>query len=152
MKSVHFIGIGGIGMSALSQWYVYKGWEVTGSDVLDSVVTQTLRGKGIKISITPDGDATMIEQTIERVIYSTAVPEEHPERAEARRRGTPQLSYPEALGEVTAQYKTIAICGTHGKSTTTAMTALVMNTAGLDPTVIVGTRLKEFGGNNFTIG
>jgi len=80
------------------------------------------------------------------------VKESNPELAEAKTRGLKCLSYPQALGELTKNHFTIAISGTHGKSTTTAMIALILIKAGLDPTVIVGTRLKEFGDSNFRLG
>jgi UDP-N-acetylmuramate--alanine ligase len=80
------------------------------------------------------------------------VKETNPEFAEAKTKGLKCLSYPEALGELTKEYFTIAITGTHGKSTTTAMIALILTKAGLDPTVIVGTKLKEFNNSNFRMG
>lgn len=149
-RHAHFIGVGGIGMSALAQWYQGQGWTVTGSDAASSVVTDFLSAHGIPVMVSPDGG--QVPEDAEQVIYSTAVPDAHPERLAARERGVQAQSYPEALGAVTAHYKTIAICGTHGKSTTTAMTALLLIAAGLDPTVIVGTRMDEFGGNNFRAG
>lgn len=151
-KHIHFIGIGGIGMSALAQWHMARGMRVSGSDIADSVVTNMLAEKGADIAISDDEHGRELAADVDEVVYSPAVPADDLERAAARERGIPEKSYPEALGELTRQYKTIAICGTHGKSTTTAMTALMLMEAGLDPTVIVGTRLKELGGSNFRMG
>ena len=151
-RATYFIGIGGIGMSALAQWYAHQGWNVSGSDAAESIVTSDLLSRGTSVSLGKDIDGTRITKDFEFVVYSTAVPEDHPERAKARELGIVEQSYPEALGELTRRYKTLAVCGTHGKSTTTAMLALILVRAGLDPTVIVGTKLKEFGGNNFRAG
>lgn len=137
---VHFIGIGGIGVSALAQYYLAKGCQVSGSDLVSSEITDMLAKKGAKISIgknTPRKDADL-------TIYSPAV--------NVRRPTSNMLSYPEALGELTKQYFTIAVTGTHGKSTTTAMLSLILIKAGFDPTVIIGTKLKEFGDSNFRLG
>lgn len=148
---IYFIGIGGIGVSALAQYYLSQGEEVYGSDVSASEIINLLKARGAKIKI-----GSQIKENIEAnydlVIYSPAVKESNPELAEAKTRGLKCLSYPQALGELTKNHFTIAISGTHGKSTTTAMIALILIKAGLDPTVIVGTRLKEFGDSNFRLG
>lgn len=150
-QHVHFIGIGGIGISALAQWYKSMGWEVTGSDSARSVITDSAKKAGIKVSIAENNSKRITPKT-SLVIYSAAVPNNHPERAKARKLKITELRYSEALGELTKLYKTIAICGAHGKSTTTAMTALMLMKADFDPTVIVGTRMKELGNNNFRKG
>jgi UDP-N-acetylmuramate--alanine ligase len=144
VQAIHFIGIGGIGMSALAQYYASEGWRVTGSDAVTSEITNDLKKKKIRIYI---GQNRENVKKPNLVIYSAAVGEKSPERAEARKRRIPQMSYAEALGGLTKQYTTIAIAGSHGKSTTTAMMAAVLMKAGFDPTVIVGTKTKELKGN-----
>jgi len=147
---IHFIGIGGIGVSALAQYYLEKGHEVSGSDLVQSEITDFLKNKGITIFI---GNASEnIRPDLDLVVASPAVPKTNPEYTKAKELQIPTQSYPEALGQLTQQYYTIAVSGSHGKSTTTAMIALVLVEAGLDPTVIVGTKLKEFGGSNFRMG
>ena len=143
-QAVHFVGIGGIGMSALAQYYASEGWQVSGSDVAASELTDGLKKKKIRVYI---GHARENITKPNLVIYSAAVDEKSPERAEARKRRIPQMSYAEALGGLTKQYTTIAVAGSHGKSTTTAMMATVLMKAGFDPTVIIGTKTKELKGN-----
>jgi UDP-N-acetylmuramate--alanine ligase len=158
---IHFIGIGGIGTSALAQYYLKKGAEISGSDLASSEITEMLKKKGAKIIINAKFKSqnaklqpkiqNLIKKT-DLVIYSQAVPKNHPELRLAREFKVKCLSYPQALGELTKKYFTIAVCGTHGKSTTTAMISLILIKAGLNPTVILGTKLKEFGDSNFRMG
>ena len=153
---IHFIGIGGIGVSALAQYYLAKGHEISGSDLVASEITEYLEKKGVKIII--GNSAENISQDLDLVVYSPAVKKDNPELIEALKiKNYKNLkikikSYPEALGDLTKEYYTIAIAGAHGKSTTTAMIGLVLTKAGFDPTVIVGTKLKEFGDSNFRFG
>jgi len=147
---VHFIGIGGIGVSALAQYYLAKGSVVSGSDLVDSEIIEDLKRKGAVVYIGPNSAENIKDYDL--VIHSPAVKENNSEIIEAERKGIKILSYPRALGELTKEYTTIAVSGTHGKSTTTAMISLVLIEAGLDPTVIVGTKLKEFGDSNFRMG
>ncbi len=147
---IHCIGIGGIGVSALAQYYLEKGHQVSGSDLAASELTDYLQKKGIGIMIGQKPEN--ISGDFDLVIYSPAVKQENPEFKKAKELNLDVQSYPEALGQLTRDYETIAISGSHGKSTTTAMTALVLIAAGLDPTVIVGTKLKEFGGTNYRVG
>lgn len=147
---IHFIGIGGIGTSALAQYYLSKGNIVTGSDLVSSEITDFLSKKGIKIF--KGNFANNIKRGIDLVIYSPAVPKENPEYKRAKELRIELKSYPEALGDITKKYYTIAVAGSHGKSTTTAMIGLILEKAGFDPTVIVGTKLKEFGNSNFRKG
>ncbi|MDD5568815.1 MAG: Mur ligase family protein [Candidatus Pacebacteria bacterium] len=158
---IYFIGIGGIGVSALAQYYLQKGDKVFGSDAYASEMTEMLSKLGANIVIGPQKKenisanpafASSSEAQYDLVIYSPAVKNDNPELMEAKGRGIKCLSYPEALGEMTKEKYTIAIAGTHGKSTTTAMVALILIKAGLDPTVVVGTKLKEFGNSNFRMG
>jgi len=147
---IHCIGIGGIGVSALAQYYLEKGHQVSGSDLAASEITDFLGKKGVTIFI--GNKPENISQNIDVVIYSPAVKPENPEIQKAKVLGIKAQSYPEALGELTKNHYTIAISGSHGKSTTTALIALLMIKAGFDPTVIVGTKLKEFGNSNFRMG
>ena len=127
-----------------------KGHEVSGSDLVASEITDFLAKKGIKIFI--GNDVTNISKDLDLVIYSPAVEQTNPELMAAKSLNIKCQTYPEALGELTKNHFTIAISGTHGKSTTTSMIGLLLEKAGLDPTVIVGTKLKEFGGSNFRAG
>lgn len=138
-KKYHFVGIGGIGVSAIARMLFLQGKEVSGSDSGQSEITDDLQKLGIKIFISHK--AENIEKDTEVVIYSVAIKEDNPEILEAKRRGLICLSNPQALGELSKQMFTIAISGTHGKTTTTAMLGHILKKAGLDPTVIVGSKI-----------
>lgn len=146
---IHFIGIGGIGMSSLAQYYLAQDFLVSGSDVAASEITDDLAKKGVKIFI--GHRAENIPYDLDLIIYTAAVDGENPEIKEVGKNHIKCLSYAKALGELTKEKWTIAISGTHGKSTTTAMLGLILEEAGLDPTVILGTKVKEWGGN-FRLG
>jgi len=153
---IHFIGIGGIGVSALAKYYLKSGHKITGSDLVSSEITEALKKKGAKIFLGPQ-KAQNIQRNVDLVIYSPAVKKDNPELKEACKLKIVNcklkiMSYPKALGELTKNHYTIAVSGTHGKSTTTAMIGLLLTKAGLDPTVIVGTKLKEFGDSNCRVG
>lgn len=148
---VHFIGIGGIGVSSLAQYFLSKGHKVSGSDLAPSEVTDYLKEKGVNILIGPH-TADNLSNDTDLVVFSPAVRPENPEYKKAKESKIRLQSYPIALGELTREYFTIAVSGTHGKSTTTSMLALVLTKVGLDPTVIVGTKIKEFGNTNFRAG
>lgn len=147
---IHCIGIGGIGVSALAQYYLEQGHSVSGSDLAASEITDFLVEKGVKILI--GNTAEHIAPDVDVVIHSPAVRKDNPEMLRAAEYKITTKSYPEALGELTRKYFTIAVAGSHGKSTTTSMLGLLLAAAGLDPTVIVGTKLKEFGNSNFRMG
>jgi len=148
---MHFIGIGGIGASALARYYLEKGHRVSGSDLVSSEIIKALKKLGAKILIGPHR-AENLPKDINLVIYSPAVQSNNPELKEAKKRKIKVQSYPQALGELTKKHFTIAVSGTHGKSTTTCMIGLLLAKAGFDPTVIVGTKIKEFGDTNCRIG
>ncbi len=155
-KAIHFIGIGGIGTSALAKYYLEKGYQVTGSDLVSSEITKSLKKSGAKILIGKHKSENL-PKDCDLVIYTPAIQDNNPELKKAYQIQNTKykiqiLSYPEALGELTKKYFTIAITGTHGKSTTTSMLGLLLTKAGLDPTVIVGTKLKEFGDSNCRVG
>lgn len=153
IKSVHFIGIGGIGISAIARMFLLEGKKVSGSDMAESEVTEGLRAAGAAIIIGQGTDH--VPKDAELIIYSIAFPELAPELFnEIQKKGIPMLSYPEALGVISKDKFTIAITGTHGKTTTTAMIGKVLMDAGLDPTVIVGSFLFDTDGKrtNFVAG
>lgn len=150
-EHVHMIGIGGIGVSALARLYRSRGIQVSGSDLARSEITDALKKQGIEVKIGPHRSANL-RLSVTRVIYSAAIKPENPEIKAAISRRIPHQTYSEAVGELTRQYRTIAVAGSHGKSTTTALIGLMLSKAGLDPTVIVGTKLREFGNSNFRRG
>lgn len=151
MKKIHFVGIGGIGISALAKYYLGCGFHITGSDLQENEITKNLKKMGIKIFI-GEHKSENVPPNASLLIYSPAVSKENVELERARRMKIPCLSYPQALGELTKNHFTIAICGTHGKSTTTALIGLILEKAGFDPTVILGTKLKEFKNSNCRVG
>ncbi len=141
IKTVHFIGIGGIGISAIARMFVLEGKSVSGSDMAESEVTEGLRETGATIFI--GEDTKNIPSDCDLMIYTIAIPDTNAEMVEAKKRGISILSYPEALGIISKEKYTIAIAGTHGKTTTTAMVAKILMDAGLDPTVIVGSFMLD---------
>ena len=149
-KKIHFIGIGGIGISTLAQIFNDQGKKVTGSDIEKTDHIKYMQKDGIKIQI--GHSAKNLTPTHDLVIHSYAIEEDNPELLKAKKLKIPTLTYPEALGEFSKQYYTVAITGTHGKSTTTSMMALLALKAGLDPTVILGTKMKELNNRNYRIG
>ncbi len=143
---VHFVGVGGIGMSGLARIMVARGAEVSGSDMSQSTVTEGLERIGVPILLGHrreylPGNATM-------VVRSAAVPDSNPEVAEAKSRGIPVLRYSKALGMSMEGRKGITVSGTHGKTTTTAMISKLLCDAGLDPTFLVGGLISEEKGNS----
>jgi UDP-N-acetylmuramate--alanine ligase len=147
---IYCSGIGGIGLSAYAALQKAAGHSVSGSDKADSALIESLRTLGIAVSLDQSGAA--IPEGCELLVYSEAVPEDAPERRLARERGIRSISYFHGLGEISKGKKVIAVCGTHGKSSTTAMVARVLIEAGLDPTVVVGTKVRELDGRNFRTG
>jgi UDP-N-acetylmuramate--alanine ligase len=148
---IHFIGIGGIGVSALVRYYLAIGAQVSGSDLAASEITQDLAARGVRI-VVGKHSAFNIPRDADRVIRTAAVPKTNPELREAHRRKIPVQTYAEALGDLTRHYRTVTVSGSHGKSTTTAMTALVLEDGWCDPTVIIGTKMAEYGNSNFRHG
>lgn len=144
-KNAYFVGIGGIGMSALAQLLAGQGVQVAGSDREESPVTELLESKGIKVDIGQKAENVSIG--VEMVVYSDAVPPENPERMRAEELSIPQKSYFAMLGEVSEGKKTIAVAGTHGKTTTTGMLARILRDAGASPTAVIGSIVKDFGSN-----
>ena len=134
-RRAHLVGIAGCGMQSLARVLLDCGCRVTGSDVSPAGAAW-LREAGA--SVAHDHAADNLPHDAEVVVYSDAVPEDVPERRLAARLGLPQLSYPEMLGAMMQERHGLAVAGTHGKSTTTAMTSAILREAGLDPTVVVG--------------
>lgn len=146
---IHFIGIGGIGMSALARLFLHEKKIVSGSDRSPSVVTEGLEALGIRIFYTQVPEN--ITDDIDMVVYTAAMPTDHPELVEAQHRGIRTLNYFEALGECMNPYYLIAVAGAHGKTTTTAMLTDVFEDAGKDPTVVIGS-LRTKTHSNFRAG
>jgi len=149
-NSFHLVGIGGIGMSGLTRILRDSGKKVTGSDAEDSPIIAKLRKEGFEISIPQN--AENIPEDAEVVIHTLAARPDNSELLEAQKRGLKTLSYPEALGEVTKDKKVIAVCGAHGKTTTTALIVSACLAAGEDISCLVGTNLKELAGANAQVG
>lgn len=149
IKNIHFIGIGGIGMSGLARLFLHEGKKVSGSDRSPSNITDALTEEGVMLF--PNQEAKNISKGIDLVVYTEAMSKDHPEMLEARKLGVPMLNYFEALALVANQYYLIAVAGTHGKTTTTAMLIDVFEDAGLDPTAIVGS-LRSKTKSNFRAG
>lgn len=137
-------------MSNLAYYFLANKWAVSGSDLTASSTTEELRRARIKVRI--GHRRTNLPRDCNLVVYSQAVSKRNSELKEAGRRGIPAIPYPEMLGRLTKSYKTLAVAGAHGKSTTASLLALVLRNGGLNPTVIVGTKLKEFGGRGFHNG
>lgn len=149
-KNVHIVGIGGIGTSAVAKWFLAQGATVSGSDVHESEITNDLRDRGIDVRL--GHFVENVPRECDLVIYSRAVDAANVERQVASERGVAELSYPEFLGELSKAHKTIAVSGTNGKSTTTAMIASILIEAEYDPTVIVGTKVPGWPEGNLRIG
>lgn len=149
LHRVHCVGIGGIGVSAAAKFLRLQGKEVSGSDESASVVTADAERAGIRV-LAPA--AANVDPDLDLLLYTSAAPETQVERAEAARLGIPQMSYFEFLGLLSQGRPTVAVCGTNGKSTTTAMLGLILERAGLDPLVIVGSRVPGFDYGNLRPG
>ncbi len=142
MNKVHFVGIGGIGMSGIAEVLLTMGFTVSGSDVKESPVTEALQAHGARVAL---GHAAQNVHGVDVVVYSSAVTPRNPEVAEARRLGTPVIPRAEMLAELMRMKSAVAVAGSHGKTTVTAMVAHCAHHAGLDPTVVIGGRLSTLG-------
>jgi UDP-N-acetylmuramate--alanine ligase len=142
IRHVHFVGIGGSGMSGIAEVLLNQGFSVSGSDVKGSPVTQRLQALGARIF---DGHAAANVQGSHVVVTSSAVRADNPEVLEARRLGVPVIPRAEMLAELMRTKHGIAVSGSHGKTTTTSMIASVLDKGGLDPTIVVGGRLDTLG-------
>lgn len=151
LKRIHFIGIGGIGMSALARFYLQTGKQVSGSDRAESAITDALVKEGVQFFPTQVASNLSSRRDLELVVYTEAMPHDHPEMVAARALGVPMMNYFDALGQIANEYYLIAVAGSHGKTTTTAMLADILEAANFDPTVIVGS-LRSKTGSNFRAG
>ncbi|MBZ5577769.1 MAG: UDP-N-acetylmuramate--L-alanine ligase [Acidobacteriia bacterium] len=145
----HFTGIGGIGMSGIAEVLLNLGYEISGSDLRLSPTTERLAGLGARIS---EGHAAANVAGARALVVSSAVDEQNPEVQEARRLQIPVIPRGELLAELMRLKYGIAVAGSHGKTTTTSMTATILNYAGLDPTVVVGGKVGTMGGANARVG
>jgi UDP-N-acetylmuramate--alanine ligase len=141
---VHFVGIGGIGMSGIAEVLLNLGYQVSGSDLKESDVTKRLVSLGARVGYGHREDNL---QTSDVVVISSAVKKDNPEVVAARRRKIPVIPRAEMLAELMRLKYSVAIAGSHGKTTTTSMVATVLNAAGLDPTAVVGGKVNVLGSN-----
>lgn len=142
---IYFLGIGGIGMSALARYFRSQGFSIAGYDLTPSSLTKQLEDEGMSIHYTDDPKA--IPANTELVIYTPAIPSTSLELAEIKRRGIRIIKRAEALGEISKEHFTIAISGTHGKTTTTAMVAHILCESGRDTTAFIGGIANNFNSN-----
>ncbi len=154
VKHIHFIGIGGIGMSALARFFLHEKKTVSGSDRAGSAITDALVNEGVQFF--PTQSASNLSKGLnlllpDMVVYTEAMAADQEEMVAARALGVPMMNYFDALGLVANEYYLIAVSGTHGKTTTTAMLTDVLEEAGLDPTAIIGS-LRSRTGSNFRAG
>lgn len=138
IQRIHFVGIGGIGMCGLAELLQSQGYHVSGSDLREGPTVQRLRELGVRVQV---GHAAEHVRDADVVVFSTAVPPDNPERAEAEQRKIPVIRRAEMLAEVMRLKDGIAVAGTHGKTTVTSLVAHVLQRAGLDPTAVIGGRV-----------
>jgi UDP-N-acetylmuramate--alanine ligase len=142
-RRVHIVGVGGAGMSAIANVLVAMGHEVSGSDLQESAALTRVRALGIRADVGHDaaqvGDAELIT-------VSTAIPATNPEVVDAESRGIPVLRRADMLAAITASRATVAVAGTHGKTTTSSMIALILKEGGLHPSFIIGGDIRQLGG------
>src|ERR1041385_3682022 len=150
IKKIHFVGIGGIGMSGIAEILIDQGFKVSGSDRSLSDVTERLQRLGIEIK--EGHKADNVGGDVDALVYSSAVSLDNPEVVEAQKRNVPIIRRAEMLAEVMRLKYGVGIAGTHGKTTTTSMVSLILMEGGLDPTVIVGGKLSGLGGTNARLG
>ncbi len=146
IKKVYFAGIGGIGISAIAKMMLLEGREVYGSDIGESGITEDLKSAGAHIS--QGQKIEFVPKDVDLIVYTIAIPKYDPKFfEELKALNVPMYTYPQMLGIVTANKYTIAVSGTHGKTTTTAMIAKILIGTGKNPSVIVGSLLKEYKSN-----
>src|ERR1700720_3370152 len=148
-QHLHFTGIGGIGMSGIAEVLLNLGYRISGSDLKLSPITERLAAMGARVY---EGHDASNVTGARALVVSSAVDEQNPEVQEARRLQIPVIPRGELLAELMRLKYGIAVAGSHGKTTTTSMTATIMNYAGLDPTVVVGGRVGTMGGSNARVG
>ncbi|MCS7280247.1 MAG: UDP-N-acetylmuramate--L-alanine ligase [Desulfobacterota bacterium] len=144
VKKIHFVGIGGIGMSGLAEVLINLGYSVSGSDIKASELTERLKMLGAKISY---GHSKENVKDVDVVVVSSAVGPDNPEIQMAKELSIPVIPRAEMLAELMRMKFGIAVCGAHGKTTTTSLIATILNHAGYDPTCVIGGKLKSIGSN-----
>jgi UDP-N-acetylmuramate--alanine ligase len=144
VRHIHFVGVGGVGMSGLAEILRSLSFEVSGSDLKATGTTQRLAGIGVRIDV---GHRAENVAGADVVVFSSAITEQNPEIVEARALGTPVITRAEMLAELMRLKYGVAIAGSHGKTTTTSLVATVLRSAGLDPTVVVGGKMAALGSN-----
>ncbi len=149
IKNIHFVGIGGIGMSGMAEILLNQGFTISGSDKTLTEITERLADLGMKIY---EGHKASNVEEVDVLVYSSAVTEDNPEVTEARSRKIPVIKRAEMLAECMRMKYGIGIAGTHGKTTTTSMVGLVLTEGNIDPTIIVGGKLSGLGGTNARLG
>ena len=147
---IHLVGIGGIGMSGIAEVLITLGYDITGSDLSDNETTRHLRSLGAKIHL--GHDASNIGPNTSVVVISSAVGEENAEVRAARERRVPVIARAEMLAELMRVKCAVGVAGAHGKTTTTSLVAAALSAGGLDPTLVIGGRLKSLGGTNARLG
>jgi len=148
-KHIHFVGIGGIGMSGIAELLINLGYEVSGSDLKDTAITKNLASLGGHIFCEHKSENV---KGADVVVYSSAVRRDNPEILEAKERYIPVIPRAEMLAELMRLKYGVAIAGAHGKTTTTSMVASILTCGQLDPTVVIGGRLDIWGGSNAKLG
>lgn len=145
---IHFIGIGGISMSGLAEILLEEGFTVSGSDSQETGLTKHLKDKGARVYCGQRASNIQAEPDIDVVVYTAAIHEDNPEFMAAKEKNLPMLSRAQLLGEMMRNYKqSVAVSGTHGKTTTTSMITDILLAGELDPTISVGGILQDIGGN-----
>lgn len=149
-QKIHFIGIGGIGISALARLLKHKNHQISGSDQIQTHNSDLLIEEGIKVVFNQSKNSLPTDAQL--IIHTTAIPADNPELIEANKRKIPIFTYPQAIGKLTDTMETLSVCGTHGKTTITAMLGLGLISLQKDPTVIVGSLVKSLNNSNLSIG
>jgi len=146
---IHLIGIGGIGMSGIAELLLRHGYQVSGSDLHQGESVRTMKTLGVTIF---QGHHAANVEGAGLVVYSSAIRRDNPEMMAAAEKSIPLISRAEMLAELMRLKYGIAVAGAHGKTTTTSMISLALMEAGLDPTIVVGGRMDNFGGTNARLG
>ncbi|MFN2378146.1 MAG: UDP-N-acetylmuramate--L-alanine ligase [Candidatus Binatia bacterium] len=147
---IHLVGIGGIGMSGIAEVLLNLGYPISGSDLADSDTTRRLRDLGAEISL--GHEASHLHPDTSVVVISSAVADDNPEVRAAREQRVPVIPRAEMLAELMRVKCAVGVAGAHGKTTTTSLVAAVLSAGGLDPTLVIGGRLKSLGGTNARLG
>ena len=144
VRHIHFVGVGGAGMSGIAEVLQQQGYTISGSDLSDSATLTRLRALGMRVHV---GHAAAQVEGADTVVTSSAVQADNPEAVQARRLGIPVVARALMLAELMRTQQGIAIAGTHGKTTSTSLVASVLSEAGLDPSFVIGGRLASAGAN-----